>query len=482
MNDKQERVLVVDDDVSILFLMTRSLERHGYEVEGAADGLEGMEIIKNSPPFSVLLTDLMMPGLDGLELIQFARDRDPYIEIIVITAAASIESAISAMRDGKAYDYLLKPLDSMSQLPVIIDRAVAHRRLVIESTVIQKKMESEAQRLLLLIESVGDAILAASSDGIITIANPAALHQFAQEELVGKDVHSVLPAKLVNIVENWQAIAGNAPASMEIHLQNNSVHMLSLTPILEEADNRWGWAMILRDITPLKRSDQLKTQALQEAIGKIRVPLAEAMGAVVDLNMQLPQDERVAASVFQLTSVWERIQTWSDELLDVMQGEAEWHAQPKKINLQKILDTIQADQAVRLFRQGGGRLSINPVLPLPLVRTDPDMLNRLLSSLVKRAVMRSDQDGEIRIQARAFKGQVWIEISDTGSPVSAPNIMQIFDKSVSELATGSLKVGLELVRAKSILDRLDGQLWVAGSGPRGGTIIVCLPAISETPS
>jgi K+-sensing histidine kinase KdpD len=240
--------------------------------------------------------------------------------------------------------------------------------------------------------------------------------------------------------------------------------------------------MILRDITPLKRSDQLKTQALQEAIGKIRVPLAEAMGAVVDLNLQLPQDERVAASVFQLTSVWERIQTWSDELLDVMQGEAEWHAQPKKINLQKILDTIQADQAVRLFRQGGGRLSINPVLPLPLVRTDPDMLNRLLSSLVKRAVMRSDQDGEIRIQARAFKGQVWIEISDTGSPVSAPNIMQIFDKSVSELATGSLKVGLELVRAKSILDRLDGQLWVAGSGPRGGTIIVCLPAISETPS
>jgi K+-sensing histidine kinase KdpD len=255
--------------------------------------------------------------------------------------------------------------------------------------------------------------------------------------------------------------------------------MLSLTPILEGTDCGRGWALILRDITSLKRSDQLKTQALQEAIGKVRVPLAEAMGAVVDLNLQLPQDERVAASVFQLTSVWERIQTWSDELIDVMQGEAEWHAQPKKVNPQKVLDAIQGDQSVRLFRQGGGRLSINPVLPLPLVRTDADMLNRLIVSLVKRAVMRSEQDGEIRIQARALKGQVWIEISDDGPQVSTPNIMQVFDKSVSELATGSLKVGLELVRAKSILDRLDGQLWVAGSGPRGGTIIVCLPAISE---
>jgi len=481
VNEKQDRVLVVDDDVSILFLMTKSLERHGYEVQGAADGLEGMEILRNSPPFSVLLTDLMMPGLDGLELIQFARDLDPYIEIIVITAAASIESAISAMRDGKAYDYLLKPLDSMNQLPVIIDRAVAHRRLVIESALFQKKIEAEARRLLLLIESVGDAILAASPEGVITIANPAALHQFGQEELVGQPIHSVLPAKLVNIVDNWLAIAGDAPAAMEVHLKNNTVQMLSLTPIQEETDGCRSWALILRDITPLKRSDQLKTQALQEAIGKIRVPLAEAMGAVVDLNLQLPQDERVAASVFQLTSVWERIQTWSDELLDVMQGEADWRAQPKKINLQKVLDTIQADQSVRLFRQGGGRLIFNPVLPLPLVRTDADMLNRLLTSLVKRAIMRSDHDGEIRIQARAFKGQVWIEISDEGPPVSAPNIMQIFDKSVSELATGSLKVGLELVRAKSILDRLDGQLWVAGSGPRGGTIIVCLPTISETP-
>jgi PAS domain S-box-containing protein len=343
-------------------------------------------------------------------------------------------------------------------------------------------MESEARRLLALIGSVGEAILDASPDGVITNANPAALHLFGQEELVGQNAFSILPPKLVNIIENWQAIAGDAPAAMEVHLQNNTIHMLSLTPIPEEDDRRQGWAIILRDITPLKRSDQLKTQALQEAIGKIRVPLAEAMGAVVDLNLQIPQDERVSASLFQLTSVWERIQTWSDDLINVMQSEADWHIQPHKVNLQKVLETVQADQAVRLFRQAGGRLSINPVLPLPLVRTDADMLNRLLVSLIKRAVMRSAQDGEIRLQARAYKGQVWIEVSDDGAPVSAPNIMQIFDKSVAELATGSLKAGLELVRAKTMLDRLDGQLWVGGGGPRGSTIIICLPAISEKPA
>lgn len=477
-----ERILIVDDDESIIFMLTRALEKSGYQVQGSLDGQEGMQALVDSPPFAVLLTDLMMPGMSGLDLIRSARELDPYLEIIVITAAGSIESAITAMRDGNAYDYLLKPLESMQHLSAIVERAIAHRRLVLERAALQNKMETEATRLQMLIGSVSEAILAASPNGVITVANPAAARLLGREDLVGNPALSVLPPKLANIVENWQVIGGQYPASLEIHLKQDSIQMVSLTPLPERSGDRLGWAMVLRDVTPLKRSDKLKTQALSEAIGKIRLPLAEAMNAVVDLNLRLPQDERIAESLFQLNSVWERIQTWGDELLTVVKGGAERNVRPTSVDPQEALEAIQVDQAVRLYTQGGGRLSVHLSSPLPPVLTDADMLQRLLQSLVKRATMRSPQNGEIRIHAREHKGQVWIEINDEGPAVSASNLMQIFDKSVADLATGSLKVGLELVRAKTILDRLDGQLWIGGKGPRGSTIIICLPALPSSPT
>jgi signal transduction histidine kinase len=105
------------------------------------------------------------------------------------------------------------------------------------------------------------------------------------------------------------------------------------------------------------------------------------------------------------------------------------------------------------------------------------MVKKLLQGLLKRATMRSPQGSEVVIYAREHKGQVWIKISDDGPPVSTMDLLQFLEKSPLDLGTGSLKDGLELIRAKTLLDRLGGQLWVGGSGPRGSAITVCLPAV-----
>jgi signal transduction histidine kinase len=238
--------------------------------------------------------------------------------------------------------------------------------------------------------------------------------------------------------------------------------------------------MVLRDITPLKRLDAVKTQALLETINKIRMPIAEAMNALVALNMQIPQDERITGSLFQLTRTWERIQAWGDELKTVVQSDAEWNIQSIKVDLHRILDAVQDEQVVRLFKQIGGRLSLQIDSPLPLVRTDPDMLFRLLHDLIQRATMRSPQNGEVRIRAHQSRQQVWIEISDDGPPASNTDPLNIFDQSTADVAARSVSMGLELARAKSILDRLDGQLWVGGQQSRGSTVILCLPVINQT--
>src|SRR5512133_4324222 len=173
-----ERVLVVDDDESLLNLMALALRRRGYQVEQALDGFSALKVLASQPPFAVLLTDLMMPGMSGLELLREARKLDAHIEVVVVTAAPDLDSAISALRADGAYDYLLKPFESMSQLLLAVERAATHRRLLIEREQLRMKVQHEAERMRALIFNTGDAILSASSDGVLQIVNPAAARLF----------------------------------------------------------------------------------------------------------------------------------------------------------------------------------------------------------------------------------------------------------------------------------------------------------------
>jgi DNA-binding NtrC family response regulator len=128
-----ENILVVDDDQAFLDLMAHHLRRKGHNVECALDGKEALHALQSKGPFYVLVTDLMMPGMSGLELLRLARKIDPNIEVIVITAAPSLEMAISAMREDGAFDYLTKPLDMMSELSLAVERAAEQSRAMTSS-------------------------------------------------------------------------------------------------------------------------------------------------------------------------------------------------------------------------------------------------------------------------------------------------------------------------------------------------------------
>ena len=123
------RVLVAEDEPDYLKLMVGHLLKRGFIVTGAPDGQEALDLFKEQGPFDVLVVDLAMPRMDGLELMRQARQVDPWLESIVITASADINNAISAMRRDGAHDYLLKPLDTMGSLSLAVQRAAQHRWL-----------------------------------------------------------------------------------------------------------------------------------------------------------------------------------------------------------------------------------------------------------------------------------------------------------------------------------------------------------------
>jgi two-component system response regulator FlrC len=120
-------VLVVDDDEGVRTFLADALTAAGHAVAQAADGQAALAFLTRQA-FQVVLTDLRMPGMDGLALLQAIRSDHPDTEVIVLTAHGSIENAVEAMKQG-AFDYLQKPIGGPAQLRLMVERALERRRL-----------------------------------------------------------------------------------------------------------------------------------------------------------------------------------------------------------------------------------------------------------------------------------------------------------------------------------------------------------------
>jgi PAS domain S-box-containing protein len=468
------KILVVDDDEDILYMMSIALERYGYHVESAKNGFKALELLRSNGPFSVLLTDLMMPGMSGLELLREARRLDPYIEVITITAAATLQSAIAALRADGAYDYLIKPLESMSQLAVSVERTLAHRQLVLEREALQQKIKDEADRLSALVANTGDAILSADSVGVLNVVNPAAYRLLNLEKLEGTLATNSLPPQLVSIINSWQAVDTTKPITVETRWSDGSIQMVNLTPMKNEPGDSMGWVMVMRDITHVKRLDEMKTNMLIETARKIQVPLAQAMSDLTELNILAANDDRISKIVYRLTKVWNRIQGWGDELLALTQIDTAPEVQTAPVDLKTVLsqtakDFEQENQAGRSLK-----LDLHVEPDLPLVNAEVQLLSQLVQGLVKRATLRSDMGSTISVNARKYQTQVWLEVKDNGPALHESELPHLFDRSVVKLKTGPLNTGLELATAKAITDQLNGQILVGGE-PKGTVISVSLP-------
>jgi DNA-binding NtrC family response regulator len=127
MNPSQ--ILVVDDDDNLRWVLQTQLEQMGYTVTTAADDAEALERIDKDPP-ALVLTDLKMPRISGMELLEQIRRDYPEIPVLIITAFGTIQSAVQAMKSG-AYDYLTKPID-YDELGIAVSRVLEHFRLVRE--------------------------------------------------------------------------------------------------------------------------------------------------------------------------------------------------------------------------------------------------------------------------------------------------------------------------------------------------------------
>src|SRR6202050_3206069 len=119
------RVLVADDEEGVRTFLAESLERAGHEVTQVADG-EGALRAVHDEPFDVVLTDLRMPGTDGMTVVRTVRTQQPDVEVIVLTAFGDVATAVEAMKLG-AFDYLQKPVSSPTAIRELVTGAIERR-------------------------------------------------------------------------------------------------------------------------------------------------------------------------------------------------------------------------------------------------------------------------------------------------------------------------------------------------------------------
>src|SRR3990167_7966973 len=140
MDDHKPKILVVDDEESLREFLEIMLKREGYDIATAADGDQAIKLLTKKS-FDMVITDLQMPKIHGMQVLAKAKEIDPELVVLVITAFGSTESAVEAMKLG-AYDYITKPF-KIDEIKLIIKKALEKRILARENIFLKKELETK---------------------------------------------------------------------------------------------------------------------------------------------------------------------------------------------------------------------------------------------------------------------------------------------------------------------------------------------------
>ena len=253
----------------------------------AENGGQGLEEIKRHPEnIDVILLDLMMPGMSGMEVLDHVRAIDPNLLVIVITGYATVESAVEAMKKG-AYDFIPKPF-TPDQLRIVVRRALERRTLQKEAEFLRREREkslrdiaTEKSKIKTIINCMGDGVLVCDRDSCIVLSNPAASRMLKASEtcLLGNYLNQCnLPPELSKTIEESLQTkdTGYTSVSQELSVgESGEIFLRAHTaPVRNDVGETMGSVTVLQDISHLKELDKMKSEFIAMVTHELRAPIA----------------------------------------------------------------------------------------------------------------------------------------------------------------------------------------------------------------
>jgi DNA-binding response OmpR family regulator len=184
------KALVADDDAQLQDIMVRRLQKAGLDPDRANDGQMALDLIEKNN-YDLIVTDIYMPGVTGLELLRRVKEKDPHCQVIVVTASATLDNAVEALNKG-AFGYMTKPFDHISVFNNMIARALEFRKLILanqrlaaaqrrrgdlleaEVTDRVQQLRQRHKELMDLLGALPDGVLVVGKDGRILLRSPIA--------------------------------------------------------------------------------------------------------------------------------------------------------------------------------------------------------------------------------------------------------------------------------------------------------------------
>ncbi len=264
------RILVVDDEKVICAGLEKILGEAGYEVHTTLSAKRALEILKEGP-VDIVITDLKMPEVSGMELLRIIREMYPHITVIVITGYSTVETAIEAMKLG-ALDYLPKPFTA-DQVVVVVNKAV-ERRALREETERGRKEIAKAQQIF---ENLPIGIIVLNRDKQIEYTNPSFMKMIESSEnrsvMRGSTLSCLGNEDLTRIFELQE------PIDRRIGLPPHNLMVQVITVPLHGGEE---WVGILIDIS--------KSEQQREEILKLKRELLEKSQEVINKQMRVAQE------------------------------------------------------------------------------------------------------------------------------------------------------------------------------------------------
>lgn len=498
------KILVIDDENDIREGCERILSRMDCEVLTASNGTEGLELLEREGA-AIVLSDIKMPGISGLEVLSRIAETHPSVLVIMITGFSTVETAIEAMKKG-AYDFISKPF-SPDQLRIIVKRALEKIGLKREAEALKREqqknladLETEQSRTRAIIETLPNGVMVTNIAGQVVLMNPMArrLLEIPSEKGVGNTIEECVKDRefcdFITSISACTSEKGDENScggsvetfSHELSFSQEKYVLAIGTPVSGEDGECLGSVINLSDITTMKVFDRLKSEFVSKVSHELRSPLSvihEQLAMVLKGNAA--SDE--ADSQYILGRAKDKAKTLISligDILDISRIEAGQTVKDIKVIepygfISGIVDFLNAE-AVKKEQ----KLEIKPLSKdLPSVKADQTAFESVFGNLISNAIKYTPEKGHIEVSLDAEKSSdgdyLKVCVKDNGFGIEERHLAKIFDKfyRIKDDNTRFINgTGLGLAIVKSLVTDMGGDISVQSAPGRGSSFTVVLPA------
>jgi two-component system, OmpR family, phosphate regulon sensor histidine kinase PhoR len=469
------RILIVDDDSALLEALPEALRLRTADLDvetcdSAPDAL-GRIAVEN---YDAIVTDIKMPGMDGLALLDEIQKLRPDTPTLLITGHGEHDLAVQALRRG-AYDYIQKPIDR--------DYFVASLRRAIEKRDLARRIELqrlELERHSHVLEHVGDGVFVLDRDGVVRFWNLAA------EQITGIGHQQAVGTRARDLLGGWEEVAPSIPVAGAGRPKRQLARMLPF-----EFAGRELWLSLcgvdvadatvysFQDRTDERVVDKLKDDFVATASHELRTPLSAIYGAAQTLRRpDVLDDDGVERLIAIISTESERLARVIDDILFASHLDSgRLRLASEQVDVGALAQEVV--ESMQLNLQNGVTLAVETAMDvLPGVDVDPTKLRRVLLNLLENAIKYSPEGGPVVLRLAADNGRLRLHVHDEGLGIPRGEQERIFEKfyrADPNLARGVGGTGLGLYICRELVQRMGGDLEVESEPGKGSIFTVDLP-------